>query len=271
MMFGTLQAAEVEEEILSNNQGYEFDFISGAKQVNLMVPRGSIGAEVDLKFSFSPLTRNFEVNPGLLQQALNNLDASLRYTDSYIVELALYVSGQARTTTFQIPLKLEINYQDADQNGMVDGMIPLIFEEKLRAYYLDASNAWQLHEDQEQDTTQNTVTLYISNPGTFALIGEVNYSNDPDQVKIYPNPYRPGSLSSFDATGITFDKITNDSEIQIYNVNGELLKVLKETDTDGRVFWDGKNTHGRSLVTGVYMALIKGSSDKKIYKFAIER
>lgn len=266
-----LHAQEIIEQVLSNNQGYEFDFSHEEQTMNIIIPQGSIGADVTLRFSFNPLTANLEVNNGLLRTSLDNLNPELRYFEEHIYELALYTGSTPRTDSFLIPLKLEASYKDTDQDGILDGSNPMIFEQKLKAYYLDSDNTWKLVEDQEQDTTLNTITLYISRTGTFAFIGTINFSEDAHHVRVYPNPYKPGSTGTFNASGITFDKLTVDATIKIYNLTGELIRELKETDTDGMITWDAKNAHGVDTVSGVYIAHIKGNNDEKLYKFAIER
>lgn len=266
-----LHAQEIIEETISNNQGYEFDFSHEEQNMNIIIPQGSIGADVTLRFSFNPLTTNLEVNKGLLRTSLDNLQSEFRYFEEHIYELALYTGSTPRTDSFLIPLKLEASYKDTDHDGIIDGSNPMIFEHKLKAYYLDSDNTWKLVEDHEQDTTLNTITIYISRTGTFAFIGTVNFSEDAHQVRVYPNPYKPGSTGTFNASGITFDKLTVDATIKIYNLSGELIRELKETDTDGIITWDAKNTHGVDTVSGVYIAHIKGNNDEKLYKFAIER
>jgi len=263
---GTITAQETVEQVLSNSQGYEFDFSHEEQHMNIMIPQGSIGADVNLKFSFNPLTSSFEADTDALRSSLDNLDPELEFFNEHLYELALYAGSEARNDSFFIPLKLEAYYKDTDQDGIVDGSHPMIFEHTLKAYFFDFDNTWNPVEDQEEDFTLNTVTMYISRPGTFALFGMINYSADARHVQIYP-----GSAGKFNAGGITFDKITNDAEIKIYNLNGELIRELQETDTDGRIVWDAKNAHGRDTVSGVYFAHIKGKNTRKIYCFAIER
>jgi hypothetical protein len=231
---------------------------------------GSIGADVTFKLSFNPLSENIISSKTDIQTAINSLPGNLESFSSYICEARVFSGLTERTTPFLIPIMIEVFYHDSDQDGIVDNSNPLIFEHKLHGYYLD-SQAWRLAPDQDQDHAQNSVAFYLTSLGSIALLGDVNYSNNADEVKIYPNPYKPGSRGSFDSTGITFDRIPLDATLRILNLNGEFIKEIKENDTDGRIIWNAKNTNGADVVTGLYLAIMEGKTDKKIYKFAIER
>ena len=58
--------------------------------------------------------------------------------------------------------------------------------------------------------------------------------------------------------------------IKIYTLTGVEIRELKST-ASGLASWDGKNTSGESVASGVYFAFIEGTGGKKTLKVAIQR
>ena len=80
----------------------------------------------------------------------------------------------------------------------------------------------------------------------------------------YPNPFRPGvqRLLTFTVP----EKMTGSGvEVKIYTSEGELVKK-----TDG-LFWDGRNSAGVPVVSGVYLFRLKTDKDSAVGKFALIR
>ena len=92
------------------------------------------------------------------------------------------------------------------------------------------------------------------------------------QLKIYPNPFQPGSGGSQDASGITFNNLTADANISIYTAAGEKVVELNETDGDGLYAWDGRNSEGENVASGTYVYQIKNSNgEQRLGRIAIVR
>ena len=68
-----------------------------------------------------------------------------------------------------------------------------------------------------------------------------------------------------------FEALTANAAITIYNVAGEKLKELTDDNSDGRISWNGTNDAGNTLGSGVYFAVIRNGSEKKILKIAMQR
>lgn len=94
----------------------------------------------------------------------------------------------------------------------------------------------------------------------FAIM-ELDAGINLDNVKIYPNPYKPNTNPGY----MTFSNLPPDTDIYIHTLNGELIKKLK-TDNGGIAQWDGKNSNGRDIASGVYLVVIKTPDGKKIIK-----
>ncbi|MEZ4744801.1 MAG: T9SS type A sorting domain-containing protein [Calditrichia bacterium] len=72
----------------------------------------------------------------------------------------------------------------------------------------------------------------------------------------YPNPFNP-------STTLKYALPTNaDVRLEIYNVLGQLVKVLVDADqTAGfkTAIWDGTNQYGEKVASGIYIYRIKAA------------
>ncbi|NTV51510.1 MAG: hypothetical protein HGA76_00650 [Candidatus Firestonebacteria bacterium] len=78
------------------------------------------------------------------------------------------------------------------------------------------------------------------------------------EIQIFPNPFRPAQ-----AIGGTlkFIGLENSDKIKLFTVSGE--KVMEKNDTQGRWEWDGKNSSGENVVTGVYVWVVHRAGGEK--------
>ena len=88
------------------------------------------------------------------------------------------------------------------------------------------------------------------------------------KVKIYPNPYRPNSVSDV----MHFTNMPPYAKVKLYTFLGELVREIK-ADVNGMAYWDGFNDAGRKAASGIYIAFIQTSDKKsgKSFKIALER
>jgi len=86
-------------------------------------------------------------------------------------------------------------------------------------------------------------------------------------VKVYPNPFTPKQHPA----GVIIDNLTTTADIKIYTITGELVRRVDYTTQDGKTTWDGKNTAGKDVASGVYLVFIDSPEGKKTVKIAIER
>ncbi len=97
-----------------------------------------------------------------------------------------------------------------------------------------------------------------------ALFEEEVYQ-DLSQMRVYPNPWKSTSGSG----GITFDQLSEDVDIAIYNIAGELIYEEKD-NSDGSIIWKLKNNRGDSIASGIYIYLLKDENgSKKSGKLAV--
>ncbi len=92
----------------------------------------------------------------------------------------------------------------------------------------------------------------------------------PDYIYVYPNPFRPGSGTEYDADFITFANIPDVDEIKIYSLAGELLNTIRKEPDNGNVRWKPANRAGRRLASGVYIYHIHRKQGKIVSgKFSV--
>ena len=85
-----------------------------------------------------------------------------------------------------------------------------------------------------------------------------------DNVYAYPNPVRPDYTGPITVVGLTYD-----AEVKITTSNGTL--VAEGRSTGGTFTWDGCDSEGRRVASGVYMVHTSTSSGDKgtVCKIAI--
>jgi hypothetical protein len=153
-------------------------------------------------------------------------------------------------------ITLTINYRDADIEGLDEAKLSL-------ARYDTEHNRW-ITIPSVIYASQNKIVGTVKHLSKFALV-QLSPVSDLSAVKVFPNPFNP-------TNGIlTIDNLTADADIKIFNVVGELIGSVSYTTANGRTTWDGKNDNGITIASGVYMALIKNSTGKKIIKIAVEK
>ncbi|MDD3066001.1 MAG: glycosyl hydrolase, partial [Endomicrobiaceae bacterium] len=107
------------------------------------------------------------------------------------------------------------------------------------------------------------------NAGTCLITSNLITDETPDNILVYPVPYKPGSGGSYDADGITFQNIGANAKIKIFNIAGELVF---ETVQNYFFVWDAKNRCGNKIASGVYIYYVTSNGGKTFKgKIAVER
>jgi len=145
----------------------------------------------------------------------------------------------------------------------------LAYVEDDTTRYGDNELSFQLYNGIKNSTTQvNGVAVY--DPVTFAFVDRPVYLNKDDFAVVrlnteeapeipvefslyqnYPNPIRTSTTISFSTP-----EYTDNAEIEIYNVKGQLVKTLLPTTTHQsvliNVYWNGTDENGNQLSNGIY-------------------
>ncbi len=136
----------------------------------------------------------------------------------------------------------------------------------ILALYDEANAVW-VPLPSTSDTANNRVTGQTWHLSTFQIMQTLPETGFSD-IKIYPNPYMPNSVSGV----MSFANMPPYARVKIYTFLGELVREVK-ADVNGMAHWDGLNKDGRKAASGVYIAFIqtKDGKSSKSLKIAVER
>ena len=211
--------------------------------ISVLLPQGSIGSSTRLTLApvsvfAPPLSAVSVLTP-------TGIGISLNYFPPTLVRSAITVT---------IPYRLSDLPPGTDRSRLVIALY-------------DEANAVWVPLPSVSDTSANRVSGQTWHLSTFQLM-----QSQPETglagVKIYPNPYRPNSVSDV----MHFTNLPALAKVRIYTFLGELVRTLK-ADVNGMAHWDGLNDDGRKAASGVYIAFIqtKGKTASKSFKVALER
>jgi hypothetical protein len=162
-----------------------------------------------------------------------------------------------KTLLLQKQISLEMAYRDADVVGTdPDTLMLCRFSETARRWtYLPSTVS-------RSPGKVSGVTDHLS---VFRLMA-VLPGNDVDRVIAFPNPLQP----SLGHAAMTFSNAVAHAEIRIYDLAGELLREL-QSDIKGQAEWDGTNSCGKKVASGVYFAVVERNGRRKTLKIAVIR
>ncbi len=122
------------------------------------------------------------------------------------------------------------------------------------------------------DVENSRVVVTIDKTGVWGLAQSIGFVGSLDSVLVYPNPWVPNDSDMSNGTidgQITFSGITNSSVIRIYTISGQLVREVSPGISLWK--WDGKNSYGKDVASGVYIYLITDGQSKKTGKLTIIR
>ncbi len=101
-------------------------------------------------------------------------------------------------------------------------------------------------------------------PGSQAAF--VFFQKNLSRVFVYPNPVREGIDAS-----LVFANLTRKATVQVFDFSGRPVVTLKETDSDGGVCWDLRDSRGRPVPAGIYLYRVSNQKESKWGKLAVVR
>lgn len=242
--------------------------------VRLILPPNAFGASAQIYASADPFGHPLQVSPAALADGLSNAPTGQALIAGSLIEIVPIVGGLPFTGNLGSSATLAIPYADADGDGLVDGTKPPIPAGSLAVYTLDTTVRRWIALPSTLDRAGRLMYAQTPHFSVFALFGTSTIGSSLSQIRVYPNPWKAASKGRFDAAGVTFDNLPADGSIQLFNLSGEKVNELVFSGAAaGRAVWNGKNSAGSAVASGVYFAYIKSSagSAAAVVKFAIER
>ncbi|MFC1566768.1 glycosyl hydrolase [bacterium] len=209
----------------------------------------------------------------------NDLFVDLRVQE-FLGLHSIYREFDARRTiddslvdSFNKNVTIIIPYPDVDQDGIVDNTD--IEETKLKVFYLNLGKGeWEFVRNSIVNEYANTCSANVPHFSVYGIMPMFKASSKSlSEVIAYPNPCYFGKQQSMVIDNIP--STTEQVELFIYNVAGELIRKFDETDGiqvfggSKRVKWDGRDDDGNKVASGVYIYLVKTDSDTKTEKVGI--
>ncbi len=149
---------------------------------------------------------------------------------------------------------------------------------------------------QERSWQQYNYNAYLPETGTiFQILANQNFTvedvyrvsarpvvesvkqeyQDVQRVTVYPNPYLAGhELEKGGDEFIYFYHLPRQATIRIFSLDGQLVRTLAKSDDSQFLRWDLRNTAGRRVASGIYIAHLEmtlrdGTKVQKVLKIAI--
>jgi len=247
------------------------NFFTTDNKSELRVPAGAMG-NGRFYVSANPIIEPLQIDPAaIVSAAAASASTGWIIVPGTIREMAAFETTGIHSGGFNKEISLTIYYPDANNDGIVDS-VPLRAT-SLRMMTLNSGTGrWEPVSGSNVDPAKKYVTAAVDHFSVYALFCSPTGS-DLSGVKIYPNPWQPGSGTKFDNNDIIFSDLTEEGTIRIYTLDAGLVRSIDFSISDaGIVHWDGKNGRGQNAASGIYLIHIEsGKGEKKIFKLGIER
>jgi hypothetical protein len=279
---GSIDTVRVQNRALSAAEAlaeYQGNFVSTVTPpspndaILIGLTPNAFGAPATLFVSIDPMTHPITITPAVLNAGLTVIPTGFTLVPNSIIEIVPIVGGSPFTQALGSSASISMPYTDANGDNIIDGSNPPLAASAIKVYTLNTTvNRWESLTTYVDPATRR-VTAFTPHFSVFAMFAPLTIGTALSQVRVYPIPWRPGSLSRFDASGITFDRLPVSGSIRILNLAGERIRDLSfDGSASGSVTWNGLTDGGLRTASGVYFARITANDGSvSLVKCAIER
>ena len=243
----------------------------------LTLPPGAVDKEMfDITLNNDPGMQPLNIDPGLINSANSKIEqnegAWSHLFSGNITEISLFDEQDVWDRPLLKSGALAMRYTDGNADGILDGSNPPVRIDTIRAWALDEDLAmWAKLPGSFIDRTSKVITVPFMSPGVYALLGMVDESVK--DVYPFPVPFRPNGpqagtgsgQSGTDTDGITFINVPQAGAIEIYTLDGRLVRKLAIPAglPIPKLKWDVRTAGGDRAASGVYLwRAVSGSNSK---------
>jgi hypothetical protein len=173
---------------------------------------------------------------------------------------------------------LSMDYRDDNDDGVIDGTNPPVRTETAMIWSLDrARDVWVKVPAMTVDRATRRIIVPLMAPGVYAILGTLDESVK--NVYAYPVPFRPNGrgagvgsgLTGTAGDGITFANLPQQGSIEIYTLDGLLVKKLgiPANLNPALMKWDVKNSAGEKVRSDVYIWRVVSGPNVKTGKLMV--
>lgn len=248
--------------------------------VEVDIPPAAISCAAYVAINTDPVNNPIAIDASTINSANRKIKqaSNKQLAEDTAVEFNMYDLTGSSITVFSDYVTLSLPYQDADNDGYIDDIIPKLKEENLEMCYLNPSTCEWENIGGTVDTQHKVVKVRTKHFSVYSLMGFPRAQANLKDMLVYPNPYKPGSGGLFDnsskGVGIVFSNLTADSRVQIFNLAGELVREFEASGVSGEYIWDTTNNAGQKVSSGTYIYIAfdrSGNAEKIKGKISIIR
>jgi hypothetical protein len=139
-----------------------------------------------------------------------------------------------------------------------EGSSPALFN-SVKAYFLDKESInWIPVRSSKLNPEQRMVTFEVERFEIYRLMAES--AHNLKAVVVYPNPFRPREAKDY---VLKFIGLTDDVEITIFTVSGDVVWNKHFRYSGGGATWDGRNSQGKEVSSGLYIYQVTNEDGEK--------
>ncbi|OIP39987.1 hypothetical protein AUJ95_04985 [Candidatus Desantisbacteria bacterium CG2_30_40_21] len=165
---------------------------------------------------------------------------------------------------FKERVTISISYPDNDHDGFVDGTN--IHETTLRIFRLnEQTQRFEIIPDSWVEPEANRVVAGVDHFSYYSILAYTQKVMGISEAVNYPNPF---DMTTDDY--MTFGPLPLENVVvEIYTIDGELVQVL--ASQNGVCHWDGRNSNGDKVSSGMYVYMVKMKAQRKVGKMTVIR
>lgn len=109
------------------------------------------------------------------------------------------------------------------------------------------------------------LTATVDGFGVFQVMGRIASTSALEEFKVYPNPFRPAGGGT-----VVLNPVPEGGRVRVLTLSGRTVRTLEGTET-GLVEWDGRDTEGDVVKSGVYLLSLERKGETKKLKIIVEQ